>query len=124
MIQFLSKNKILLIFLIFLSIFLLTSCSTESTEEKLLEKIIPQNITGFWSFIKTYIILQLSIFINSLFIGIFLGRLGYFISLIGHFIWIIVYRDFGFFIVLLLFSFTAIIRLLLIFVGILLAKND
>ena len=97
-------------FVIFL-LLLLASCS----EVGLLSEDnswLVGHISGVGDFFKVYIVLQISILIVGLLIGLFLHKLGHIISLILHFIWIISARDYGFLNVLLLFSIFSIISFL------------
>lgn len=96
------KNRILIIILVS---FLLTSCSNIG----LLDDGIPHTINSIGQFLKLYLVLQISILIVGLLWGLFLGKLGYIISLLLHFIWIVSQRDYGFFKVLLLFGLFSII---------------
>lgn len=96
---------------IFLSA-LLTSCSTIGLlGEK--NSWLVQNINSVGDFFKVYVILQISILLISLALSILLSKLGYIIALILHFIWIVTYRDYGFFKVLLLFGLFTIISMIL-----------
>lgn len=73
---------------------------------------LPKEIESIGTFFKIYIILQISIIIIGLIFGSFLGNAGYIISLIIHFIWIVTYRDYGFWKVLFLFGMFSIISLI------------
>lgn len=92
-------------------LFLLTSCSEVGllSEEN---SWIVGTINGVGDFLKVYIVLQISIIVLGLILGIFLGGLGKIISLVAHFIWIVSVRDYGFLNVLLLFSIFSIISFL------------
>ncbi|GGZ92181.1 hypothetical protein [Algibacter mikhailovii] len=93
-------------------ILFLTSCSEIGLlSEK--NSWIVNNIDSVGVFLKVYFVLQISIIIVSLILGIFLGRLGYLISLVIHFIWIVSARDYGFFKVLLLFGLFTIVSFLI-----------
>jgi len=70
---------------------------------------LPKEIESIGTFFKIYIILQISIIIIGLVFGLILGNAGYIISLIIHFIWIVTYRDYGFWKVLFLFRMFSII---------------
>lgn len=70
---------------------------------------IVDDINNFGDFIKVYIVLQISIIIVAIIFGFLLGKAGYYISLIIHFIWIVSSREYGFLIVILLFSLFTII---------------
>lgn len=105
-----SFGKQSTIFVIFFSL-VLTSCdSIGLLSEK--NSWIVNDINGFGDFIKVYVALQISIIIVAIIIGLFLGKAGYYISLIIHFIWIISSRDYGFFNVLLLFGLFTILSFL------------
>lgn len=111
---FLKKYKgvLFLISLTLFSMLLLTSCSEIGLlSEK--NSWLVQDINSVGDFIKVYLVLQLSIFLVSLLIGFFLGRLGDIISLVIHFIWIVSARDYGFFKVLLLFGVFSIVSFLI-----------
>jgi len=106
----LQKKRLLLFFLI--TSLVLTGCS----EIGLLSNKnswLPADIYSTGDFFKVYIVLQISIILISLILGIFLGNLGYIISLALHFIWIVSARDYGFLNVLLLFGMFTIISFLL-----------
>ena len=93
-------------------ILLLTSCSEIGLlSEK--NSWIVNNIDSVGDFLKVYFVLQISIILVSLILGILLGRLGYIISLVIHFIWIVSARDYGFFKVLLLFGLFTIVSYLI-----------
>lgn len=64
---------------------------------------LPFEINTVGEFFMVYIVLQISIFLISLLLGLLFGKVGYAISLLLHLIWIVVFRDYGFFKVLLLF---------------------
>ncbi len=96
------KNRILIVILVSL---LLTSCSSVG----LLDDNIPYTINSVGQFLKLYLVLQISILIVGLLLSLFLGKLGYIISLLLHFIWIVSQRDYGFFKVFLLFGLFSII---------------
>lgn len=98
----LIKNSIFIIF----SLLILSSCS----EIGLLDQdTMPIEIYGVGDFLKTYFILQISILIIGLLISIFFGEIGSIISLVLHFIWVVGYRDYGFWTVLLLFFLFSIV---------------
>lgn len=87
---------------------LITSCSSIGLLDKN-DSWLVFKINGIGDFFKVYITLQISILIVSFFLSFLLSQLGYIIAIILHFIWIVAYRDYGFFIVLLLFGvFTSI----------------
>ena len=107
--KFLSTTKSLAFLLI--TLLFLSSCSDVGLlSEK--NSWIVRNIDSFGDFFKVYFVLQISIILTSLILGTFLGNIGYIISLAIHFIWIISARDYGFFIVLLLFGLFSIISFL------------
>lgn len=96
------------IFLILVINLLMHSCSSIGLlDEK--NSWLLEEINSIGDFIKVYIVLQISIFLVSLILSLILRDLGVFISIIIHLVWIINYRDYGFFIVLLLFGLFAII---------------
>ncbi len=68
------------------------------------------------SFFGVLITLQLSILLTGIFLGLFVGKGGYSISQLIHFIWIVAYRDYGFWNVLLLFIVFTIVNILYRFV--------
>ncbi|PKP40495.1 MAG: hypothetical protein CVT95_13580 [Bacteroidetes bacterium HGW-Bacteroidetes-12] len=110
------KNSYKTFFLSFTIIFflsvLLTSCSTIGLlGEK--NSWLVHNITSVGDFLKVYIVLQISILLVSVILSFFLDRLGFIIALILHFIWIVTYRDYGFFKVLLHFGLFTIISIIL-----------
>ncbi|MFM2268050.1 MAG: hypothetical protein RL757_1491 [Bacteroidota bacterium] len=74
---------------------------------------LPREIESLEDFFHIYLALQLSIFFISILLSFVLSKLGYFVSLIIHFIWIVSYRDYGFFSVLMLFSILSIILILI-----------
>jgi hypothetical protein len=58
--------------------------------------LFPREINDFSDFIGVWFYLQISILLVGLLLGLFLGETGSNISTILHFIWIISYRDYGF----------------------------
>jgi len=58
--------------------------------------LFPSEINDFSDFIGVWFYLQISILLVGLLLGLFLGETGSNISTILHFIWIISYRDYGF----------------------------
>ena len=97
----------------FLILILLSSCSEIGLlSEK--NSYVVEDITDFSTFISVYIVLQISILLISLLLSLVFGKAGGDLSLLLHFIWVVNYRDYGFFIVLLLFgAFTIIIKMLI-----------
>lgn len=91
-----------------ISLLLLTSCSKVGLLSEDNSWLI-QNINSIGDFFKVYLIVQLSIVIIGVLLSFLLGRLGYVISLVIHFIWIIAERDYGFFKVLMLFGLFSLI---------------
>ena len=95
---------------------LLTSCGNIEQMTDVISLLV-QNITSVGDFFKVYIVIQLSIFIDTLIFGLLISLLFhsnssyivYIFMIIIHFIWIVTNRDYGFFIVLLLFSLFTII---------------
>ena len=106
----LITNFKLLLFLV--PILLLTSCSEIGLLSENNSWIV-NNINSVGDFFKVYFVLQVSIIIVGVILGIFLGDLGNMISLVFHFIWIVSARDYGFFIVLLLFGFFTLVTFLI-----------
>ena len=114
-INILKKNYSVL--LLFCLSFLLQSCSSIG----FMGKGTPKQINDFGDFFSMYIILQISILFIAIILSLFLGDIGYIISLLLHFIWVISYRDYGFFTVLMLFGLATIVSLgikMLIFIEI------
>lgn len=104
------KKLTTLLWLIFPLLFI--SCS----DIGFMGKGVEQEIESFGDFFSVYFRLQLSILFVGVFISFLLGgQLGAIISVIIHFIWVVSYRDYGFFMVLLLFSFLTIINIALSF---------
>lgn len=104
-----NKKNILLVIL---SSFLLIGCSSTSFGGFPL----PEEINGIGDFFSLYIKIQIFIFLNALILSWFLGgELGYLVSSVGHFIWIISERDYGFFIVFMLFTLSIIVRIIFYF---------
>lgn len=101
--QYLTKIVSILFILI-----LLTSCSSLGLMSDK-SSWLPHEIYSFGDFLEVYLILQVSMIIVSFFISIFFGG-GRIVSVIAHFIWIIIYRDYSFWILLLLFGIPPIIR--------------
>ena len=91
---------------------LLVGCSSDS-KVMFLMKGIPESIDTVGDFLLTWFLLQISILLLALLLGVFLGELGFTISSIVHFIWIIMYRDYGFIKVTLLFFLFGIVTYLL-----------
>lgn len=89
----------------------ITGCSNVGLLSDRNRRVLDE-ISDVGDFFKVYFILQLSIIFVGLLLMFIFGRAGYYISLIAHFIWIISFRDYGFFIVLLLFSFFSIVSFL------------
>jgi lipoprotein len=104
-INILMRNSIVLS--LFGLSFLLQSCSSIG----LMDKGTPMQINDFGDFFSMYIVLQISILLIAIILSLFLGDIGYIISLLLHFIWIISYRDYGFFTVLMLFGLATIVSL-------------
>jgi hypothetical protein len=107
------RQKILLTSIVLVvATMLLSSCNSIGLlSEK--NSWLLDDIDSFGDFIKVYFVLQLSIILIGVFLGFFLGKGGYIVALILHFIWIVSYRDYGFFIVLLLFGLFSIISFLI-----------
>lgn len=106
-----QKIQLTSIFLVITTI-LFTSCNSIGLlSEK--NSWLPDDIEGVGDFFKVYFVLQLSILLIGILLGFFLGRAGYVVSLILHFIWIVSYREYGFFVVLLLFGLFSIVSVLI-----------
>lgn len=105
------KNTFIIFAIIIIISLLITSCSEVGLLSDKNSWIV-NNISSVGDFFKVYIILQISIIITGLILGIFLGKLGYIISLVIHFIWIISARDYGFLNVILLFGLFTIVSFL------------
>lgn len=91
---------------------LTTSCSTNIGLMSEKNSWLVHEMDGLGDFLQVYFVLQLSILLIALILGIFLGKAGQIISLVMHFIWIISYRDYGFITVLLLFSLFSLVSFL------------
>ena len=79
--------------------FFLLSCTSDSG----IIKNTPQEINTIGNFFLVWGLLEISIIIISMiFFFTPLGPLGYIISFIGHFLWILIYRNDGFVNILLL----------------------
>lgn len=101
--KLLSNKCVLVLALLF------TSCSSFGLlDEK--NSWILEDIDSIGDFFQVYLVFQLSIIIAGVILGLIVGRAGYLISVIIHFIWIVVYRDYGFFTVLLLFGLLTLLR--------------
>ena len=111
MTNMLSKTKVplSLVLCLFLSI-LLTGCSNIGLLNEG-NSWLPVDILSFTDFLKVYVTLQISIFIISFIVSLFLGNMGYLLVLLLHFLWIVNYRDYGFLKVLLLFSFFTVVTM-------------
>lgn len=106
----LANYKIFILLLV--SFIFLNSCSEIGLLSET-NSLLVKDINSFGDFMKVFIQLQISILLVSLIISIFLGELGYIISLVIHYIWIISARDYGFFKVLLLFGLFTIVTYLI-----------
>ena len=104
-INILMRNSIVLS--LFGLSFLLQSCSSIG----LMDKGTPMQINDFGDFFSVYIMLQISILLISALLSLIIGGASYSISILLHFIWVISYRDYGFFIVLMLFGLATIVSL-------------
>lgn len=93
-------------FLVFATVFMLLALTSCNKIGLMSDKNswLPNEINSFGDFLGVYAVLQISMLVISLLLGIFLGAGGYPISLLLHFIWIVGYRDYGFLLVLLLFG--------------------
>ncbi len=80
---------------------LLTSCSGVGL---ITDDIMPQKIHHVTGFFVIYIILQISVLASAFLLAIMFDEVGLDISKILHFIWIVWYRDYGFWNVLFLYA--------------------
>ena len=112
-----SKANLVKLSIVFFVLLTLSSCSSVGLlSEK--NSWLPHDITSFGDFFGIYFTLQISIIIVSLILGFFFGKGGNTIALIAHFIWIVSYRDYGFWLVLLLFGLFSIVTFIInIFFG-------
>lgn len=96
----------------FFVLLILSSCSSIGllSEEN---SWLTNDIESVGDFFGVYFVLQISIIIVSLILSFFFGKGGNSISLIAHFIWIVSYRDYGFWLVLLLFSLFSIVSFII-----------
>jgi hypothetical protein len=107
-----SKRNLNPLFCLLLTTLLLTSCkSIGLLSDK--NSWLPDDIESFGDFFGIYFVLQISILLTSILLGLILGKGGYIVSLVLHFIWIVSYRDYGFFMVLLLFGLFSVISFLI-----------
>ena len=78
---------------------------------------LPYDLSSFGDFLKAYLVVQISIFVISFLVSFLLGNWAYVLVLFLHWVWLVNYRDYGFWKILLLFFFftffTAILRMLL-----------
>jgi len=117
-----TTNNIFKTLIYILLLLLLSSCD----EVGLLSdknKYLVDVITNPSSFFGVLITLQLSILLTGVLLGLFIGKGGYSISQLIHFVWIIAYRDYGFWNVLLLFIVFTVVNLLYRFVSTLIKAN-
>jgi len=112
-----SKANLIKLSSVFFVLLTLSSCSSVGLlSEK--NSWLPHDIESVGDFFGVYFVLQISIIIVSLILVFFFGKGGYIISLIAHFIWIVSYRDYGFWLVLLLFGLFSIVSFIInIFFG-------
>lgn len=89
---------------------LLTSCSTGVGLLSEKNSWLPYEIKGTMDFLKVFLIVQVSIIIAGAILGIFLSKLGQLLSVLAHFVWIVLFRDYGFFTVFFLFIAPVIIN--------------
>ncbi|MDO4764043.1 MAG: hypothetical protein Q4A00_06630 [Flavobacteriaceae bacterium] len=101
-------KSILNVFFCFSLLLLVSSCSSIGLLDERNSWIL-EDIDSIGDFIQVYIVLQVSIFLISFLLSFILGDLANVISVLIHFIWIVSYRDYGFFIVLLLFGLFAVV---------------
>jgi hypothetical protein len=105
----LYSNKI---FIFLFLILLFTSCKDVGLlSEK--NSWVLDNIETIGDFFTVYLILQVSIIIVGVLLSFLLGKLGFVISLIAHFIWIVLARDYGYLNLILLFGLFSIISTVL-----------
>jgi hypothetical protein len=76
--------------------------------------LFPKEIDSFSDFLSVWFFLQLSILLVGLLLGFFLGQAGSNLSTLLHFIWLISYRDYGFWTVLGLMIFLQIVLMLVV----------
>ncbi len=105
-----------LLIIVFLPLLFISCDSIGFLSEK--NRFLPHQIETFGDFVVVYFILQLSILFVTLVLGIFLGKGGSLISLVIHFIWIVSFRDYGFFKVLLLFGIFTFVKFVISSTGI------
>ena len=85
---------------------------------------LPDEIESFGDFFGVYFVMQISMIIVSLLLSFIIGKGGYTVSLVLHFIWIVSYRDYGFFNVLLLFGLFSVISFVIISLNIFNKNNN
>lgn len=107
------KNDLFLGFILTFCTTILSSCSEVGLMSNK-NKYLPHDIDGFGEFFQVFLVLQLSMLLVALLLSIFFGEGGGFISGILHFIWIVSFRDYGFFIVLTLFALLQIVLMFLL----------
>lgn len=103
----LKRNGLVIIILCSVA-FLTSSCT-----DPVILSALPNRISSFGSFVHVWFLLQLSVLLSGLILSLFFGKGAAMISLVGHFIWIVWYRDYGFGILLLMFIFNFIMSFLL-----------
>lgn len=104
-------KNILFFLLTVSSILVLSSCSSIGLLSEN-SSLFPQEINDFSDFIGVWFYLQISIILVGLLVGIFLGETASNISTLLHFIWIVSYRDYGFWTVFGLMIFLQVILML------------
>jgi hypothetical protein len=118
-----KKENLLPICCVLFAILFLTSCNSVGLmSEK--NSWLPHEIEGIGDFFSAYITIQLSILIVSILLSFILGQGAYIVVLILHFIWIVTYRDYGFFIVLLLFGLFSVISFVINSLNLFSRNND
>ena len=114
----LKLSKLQVVILLIPLFFFLAGCSEIGFVN---QKSMVSEINGVGDFFRVYLTLQFSIFIISLLLSIFISRLGYVVTLILHFVWVVSYRDYGFLMVFLLFSLFTIglflFKFFIVFIG-------
>jgi hypothetical protein len=108
-----AKNHLFLGFILTFCTTILTSCSEVGLMSNK-NKYLPHDIDGFGEFFQVFIVLQLSMLLVGLLLSIFFGNGGGYFSGVLHFIWIVSYRDYGFFTVLALFAFLQLVLMFLL----------
>lgn len=119
-------KKIYLIAITLLLTVILISCNSIGFMR---DNVLPLHIDSFYDFIKVYVILQVSIFFISFVFRIFMGKnLSRIITYFLHWLWLVDYRDYGFWTVLCLFFalsiFTFILEIIYFFSHIIFKRRE